>query len=116
MANELKVYKEQTMVKLFDWNVVVTTAPLEKVLAALNWNQQFVMIWGEIINIKNVAGAKKQSTTDIDMFILNQTNPEIRERLRDIVDTRTKMWHKTNWVKHLVDIYNSRYADIFWKL
>ena len=112
MANELKVYKEQTMVKLFDWSVVVTTAPLDNVLNALNWDQQFIMIWGEIVNIRNVAGAKKQSTTDIDMFILNQSNPEVRERLRDIVDTRTKMWLKTNWVKHLVEIYESRFEKL----
>lgn len=112
MWTELKVYKEQTMVKLFDWSVIVTTAPLDNVLNALNWNQQFIMIWGEIVNIRNVAGAKKQSTTDIDMFILNQSNPEVRERLRDIVDTRTKMWLKTNWVKHLVEIYESRFEKL----
>lgn len=115
MANELKVYQEQTMVKLFDWSVVVTTAPLEKVLAALNWNQQFIMIWWEIVNIRNVAWAKKQSTSEIDVFILNQTDPEVRDRLRDILDTRIKMWHKTNWVKHLVEIYESRFGKLWEK-
>lgn len=116
MSTELKVYKEQTIIKLFDWNVVITTRSLDDVLQALNGNTQFIKVWWKIVNIRNVAWAEVQSTNDIDIFILNQTDPEIRDRLRDIVDTRTKMGHKTNWVKHLVDIYNDRYAKIFWAL
>ena len=116
MSTELKVYKEQTMIKLFDWNVVVTTRSLDDVLKALNGNTQFIKVWWKIINVKNVAWAEVQATNDIDMFILNQPNAELRDRLRDIVDVRTKQWLKTNWVKHLVTIYNDRYAKIFWEL
>lgn len=112
MTNDLKIYKELTMVELKDWTTIMTPVSVDDLLQACNSWLTFVKIDGKMVNVNLIAKASSEPVWEIESFILSVTDVQVKERLRDIVDTRKKMWHKTNWVKHLVEIYESR----FWKL
>jgi hypothetical protein len=44
----------------------------------------------------------------LESFIISQSDKKIREELESIKKERDAKWHKTNWPKHLRNIYESR--------
>ena len=110
--NELRVYKEQTTVYLFSWEVIVTTAEAKKIADAVNSWVRLIEIWWDYIATSNISQITTKKIGEVESFILN-FDKEIQGRLREIKKKRELEWLKIN-IEVLKNAYKSKYwEDLF---
>ena len=105
--NELKVYKEQTTIYLFNGDPIVTLAEASKIADAVNRWVRLIEIGWDYIATSNISQITKKSIGEVESFILN-FHKDIQERLRDIKKIREDAWFKIN-VEVLKNAYKSKY-------
>ena len=82
MSTDLKVYTEQTMVKLFDWPVIITTANIDKLMEVCNSWQKFIKIWWQMVNVNQIASADTKKIWEVESYIL-QLPRDIQMKIRE---------------------------------
>ena len=105
---ELSLPKDIVMIKLKSGKAIFTGGTVEQVANLLE-NKSFVAIDGFGFNRFEVETFEKYNPNDIEMYILAQTDNQLKDRLWKIYNERTDKWLRINGVKHLMDIYNSRF-------
>lgn len=86
--NELKIYKQLTMIKLKDWSVLQTEMSAQD-LAVLFNQKEFIVIDWVWFNRYEVKTFEEYKPNDVDCFILSQPKDK-RERLQKKIDHRRK--------------------------
>lgn len=81
MTNEIKEYKELTVISTFDWDILVE-ADIETMERAVNSQWNFIRIWDEIIAKNQIKKIWKRTVDTIENFIL-QFPREIQQKLRE---------------------------------
>ena len=110
---EIKEYQEMCVITRKNGDDIQTTASLEQLEQLINNWPQMIRFWEELVNKFEIIWVKKVVMNDIDAYIAGIMDGDIKKRLRDIVKERKNKWLETNGVKHLVDIYESRYWKIW---
>lgn len=98
-------WQQQDIYDLPEW------ATIEKMAKALSDQSKFIVVWDRIINksdIRQVLTHKPKD--DIEAFVYEQPG-KVKERLTNILKDRKEKQLNTNGLKHLVEIYNSKYKD-----
>jgi hypothetical protein len=88
---------------------IQTTATLEQLEQLINNWPQLIRFGDELVNKYEITRVKKVVMNDIDTYIAWITDAEMKKRLRDIVKERKAKWLDLSGVKHLMDIYSSRF-------
>lgn len=107
---ELSLPKDIVMIKLKSGKAIFTSGTVEQVASLLE-NKSFVAIDGFGFNRFEVETFEKYNPNDIEMYILAQTDNQLKDRLWKIYNERVDKWLRINGVKHLMEIYDSRFND-----
>jgi len=110
IMSEIKEFKELVSIKLKDGRVITTETPIETVAKMLNTND-FIVLGGIGFGKYEVCVFEKFIPTEIDNFIYSQSDKSIQEKLLEIVTERKAKWLSINWIKHLWNIYLSKYTE-----
>lgn len=110
---EIKEYQEMCVITRKNGDDIQTAASLEQLEQLINNWPQMIRFWEELVNKFEIIWVKKVVMNDMDAYIAGIIDGDIKKRLRDIIKERKNKWLETNGVKHLVDIYESRYWDIW---
>lgn len=108
---EIKVYKEITTIKLFDWEVE-TKMPLKELYQELQSDSKFIMIWGKIIAKNQIKECTIKNIDWLDNFILSQTEDirnkikEKRKWLKDNLNKEMSLEYAKNFVSSLINTCN----------
>lgn len=106
----LSLPKDIVMIKLKSGKALFTSGTVEQVATLLE-NKSFVVIDWFGFNKFEVETFEKYNPNDIEAYIISQNDKQIQNRLRDIYEERKMKNLKTNWVKHLMEIYWSRFNE-----
>jgi len=109
MSKEIKTYKKLTAIKLKDWRLITTEIGIWDIAKLLNEND-FIIIWSIWFWKYEVQTFEEFEPTDIDCFIYSQPKA-IRRELEKIMEERKNKNLKTNWTKHLWNIYENRFLN-----
>lgn len=110
---ELAEFKGISLIKLSDGSTVQIDKSPDEVLATMNSGVKFIKIAWRVINVNAIWTVDLVEATDIDLFLIWLTDDIVRSRMKKILLERKNKWLETNGVKHLVDIYESRYWKIW---
>lgn len=108
--NEIKEYKQLTMIQLFEWEVF-TTASIDELDTMLNSDSKFIRIWNEIIAKNQIRKCSINNIDDMENYILS-FNPYIQKELRRREkEKKNRVWRWfdskeeiNNWLKKSLDI------------
>lgn len=106
---KIRLYEELVSIKLKDWRVITTEATLKQVADLLN-NNEFITIGDVWFSKYEVRTFETFNPTEIDCFIYSQPKA-IRRELEKIMEERKNKNLKTNWTKHLWNIYENRFLN-----
>jgi hypothetical protein len=109
MSKEIKTYKKLTAIKLKDWRLITTEVGIWDIAKLLNEND-FITIWSIWFWKYEVKTFEEFEPTDIDCFIYSQPK-DISRELEKIMEERKNKNLKTNWTKHLWNIYENRFLN-----
>lgn len=98
MSTDLKVYTEQTIIKLFDWTTIITTVELDKLLEVCNWWPKFIKVWWKVVNTSSISYVDTQKIWEIESYIL-QLPKDLQQKIRE----RDKQKYERVW-KHFESI------------
>lgn len=100
---EIKEYKEAIIIKLYDWDDVISDLDIDKFYAWLNSWVKFMKINGRIINVSNIKYADPYLIDWIESFILSQSKDiQAKLRVRE-ADKKAKIWR---WFDSVQEIEN----------
>lgn len=113
MANEIKEYKQLTCIRLKNGTILYTPASLQEVAMLLSdKSKDYVIVdWVGFNRMTSVDDFFPYIPNDMDLFILSKPK-DVQEKLRKILEWRKANWLKTNWTKHLREIYESRFLNV----
>lgn len=101
----IRLYEELVSIKLKDWRVITTEAPLKQVADLLN-NNEFITIWDVWFSKYEVRTFETFNPTEIDCFVYSQPK-YVRAVLEKIIEARKEKGFKINWTEHLREIYQN---------
>lgn len=107
---QIKEFKSLTTIELKSWRRIFTEASMEEVGSLLS-SKSFAVVNGIGFNVYEVREFYEYNPNDIEVFIYQITDKIKQERFEKIYREREEKNLKTNWTKHLVDIYVSRYWE-----
>lgn len=110
---ELAEFKNVSLIKLSDGSTIQTDKSPDEILRVVNSGVKFVKIGGKVVNINAIRTIETKEGNEISDFLLGITDEVVKDRLKEILEERGNKWLKTNGVKHLVGIYESRYWKIW---
>lgn len=101
MTTDLKVYTEQTMVKLFDWTVIITTAKIDDLINACNSWQKFIKIWWQMVNVNQIASADTKKIWEVESYIL-QLPKDVQKKIRERDEQKySRVWRHLESVQEI---------------
>lgn len=106
---ELKIYKKQTIVYLYNWEPIITTLEKEKIMQALNSWAKFLDFDWEYVAISNICRFTDEEIGEVESFILN-FDKRRQNNLRNIIKDRQWKWLKVN-IEVLKNAYKSQYWE-----
>lgn len=106
MANSIKQYEQLTMIYLKDWDALRTTLSLDEIAKKLNQSEFLVIDWVGFSRYE-VKTFKVYKPDDIEQYCLSQEKSK-RDMLFWIINERKEKWLTTNWINHLLEIYDKR--------
>ena len=101
------------IIKRKDGEEFIMRGSLDEWLKLVNNGPQFIPIGWGVVNKFEIFTIEPYIPSDIDGYIAWITDKEVRDGLKGIVKERKNKWLEINGVKHLVDIYESRYWKIW---
>lgn len=110
---ELAEFKNVSLIKLSDGSTIQTDKSPDEILRVVNSGVKFVKISGKVVNINAIWTIETKEWDEISDFLLGITDEVVKDRMKGILEERKNKWLKTNWVKHLVQIYTDRHGE-FW--
>lgn len=109
MSN-ITIPKQVTTIELKDWQTISVLESMKVIEEKLNKNE-FIRLWDIGFNRYEVRKRYVQNLDDIDQYIIAITDPVMKQRLKEIIRERKEKTLNTNWVTHLLEIYNKRYES-----
>ena len=96
MNTSLTIYKEITYVKTFDWDEYELNASIEAVKNLMRWEDKFLDLWWVLINKSSIKEIYCKKPNEIENFLLNIENRELRKKVKEEVRKREKQEMKIN--------------------
>lgn len=108
---ELAEFKNVSLIKLSDGSTIQTDKSPDEILRVVNSGVKFVKISGKVVNINAIRTIEIKEWDEISDFLLGITDEVVKDRMKAILEERKNKWLKTNWVKHLIQIYTDRHGE-----
>ncbi len=108
-AKTIKMFGTITQIKLKSWRILNTKATMLDVAKLLSDKTKDYLIIDEIWfnRLTEVAEFYEYKPTEMESFIYSQDR-EIQGKLQEILEEREKKGFKTNWPKHLRNIFEEK--------
>lgn len=106
---QIKQYKPILRVLLKDGQTLTSRKSLLEFQKYLESSWNFCLVDWVLFNKFEIKKAREANASDIDEYIISQTDKLMQEQLKEIVADRKEKWLKINGVKHLIAIHDKRY-------
>lgn len=92
----IKVYEKMSYIYTFDDKVYPTPMPVKDLEKLLNWANRFINLWSDLIAVSSIKRVEAREIDNVENYILQISDRELRERLQNEVSKRKKEWMTTN--------------------
>lgn len=93
---EITIYEKMSYIYTFDDKVYPTPMPVKELERLLNWANKFINLWSDLIAVSSIKRVESKDIDDVENFILQITDTNLRNKLQKEINKREKEWLTTN--------------------
>ena len=109
--NTLAESKPLFKITLIGWREIITSINMDLMEKAIT-SSKMIKAWWILINSSSISTVEPYRWDDIDHFLVGITDPNLKDKLQEILKERKSKNLQTRWVEHLMSIYTDRYWEI----
>ena len=86
--NEIKLYEELSYIYTFDDKVYPTPIGVSDLERLLNWNNKFINLWSDLINVSNIKRVESKKVWSIENALLQIKDADLRDKMNIEINKR----------------------------